>query len=373
MKKHAMAVIAAIILMFPACAEKQTLEQRLASPDAAVALQALDDLWRLGDNGANFLAAVNLLDKQETAERAAIALSRTGNETVDNIVLRGLNPGRDNTGRLFYLYLASKKRDIADRIGEDYISGNAATVPGMMIKLASAGRGREAAALLAGLPEITGRYPAIAAECLLLAAEKGTMNCMAQLEAYAAGNPSMRAFAKYAARKINPSYSVKYDMQDRVITENPYWKKYANNPVMPSVPGTYKSWHTANPDILVNNGTIYFYYRAGDGHDRMALATAGLEGFDGTIFGDYPKNPVIDIGRDSFDDLAVLDPAAMYFSKKVFLYYSGLGKGDDSIGLAISEDFCNFRKYRKNPVLTGRAPEVVVRDGLIYLYYVLPK
>jgi predicted GH43/DUF377 family glycosyl hydrolase len=142
---------------------------------------------------------------------------------------------------------------------------------------------------------------------------------------------------------------------------------------MPSVNGTFKSVHTANPDILTTNDMIYFYYRGGDGHDRIAMASVPYNSFDGTNFNDYPRNPVINIGNDSFDDLAALDPAAVFFRDRVFLYYSGLGKkSNDSVGLATSKDFYNFTKAPRNPVITGRAPAIVLKEGIIYMYYVMP-
>ena len=49
----------------------------------------------------------------------------------------------------------------------------------------------------------------------------------------------------------------------------------------------------------------------------------------------------------------MLDPSAVVFNGKIFLYYSGLGDGEDSVGLAVSKDGNNFTKYEKNPVLTG--------------------
>jgi predicted GH43/DUF377 family glycosyl hydrolase len=170
---------------------------------------------------------------------------------------------------------------------------------------------------------------------------------------------------------IRSSYKIKYDLVDRTITENPYWEKQGNAPVLPAIPGTFKAWHTANPDILVENGMVYFYYRGGDGHDRIAAASIPYEAFDGEKFNDYPGNPVINPGKNSFDDEGLLDPGTVFFDNRVFLYYSGMGMGDDSVGLAISKDFYGFRKYGK-PVIVGRAPDVVLKDGLIYMYYVKP-
>lgn len=210
-------------------------------------------------------------------------------------------------------------------------------------------------------------------EFLLLLGEKKYGPAYGFLEKTGRADAYLRPFAVWAMHRIKPVNKIIVDKADRIITRNPYWKRCGDRPVFPTVSGTFKSLHTANPDILATHDMIYFYYRGGNGNDRIAVASVPYFSFNGTNFNDYPGNPVVNIGHDSFDDLAALDPAAVFFRGHVFLYYSGLGKkGDDSAGLAISEDFYNFKKARKNPVLMGRAPDVVLRDGIIYMYYVLP-
>lgn len=81
--------------------------------------------------------------------------------------------------------------------------------------------------------------------------------------------------------------------------------------------------------------------------------------------------PIIDVGQPgSLDETDALDPAAISFKGKVWLYYSAIGNGPDSIGLAISDDGENFVKYGK--IMTGRAPEVILKDDRIFLTYQLP-
>jgi hypothetical protein len=52
----------------------------------------------------------------------------------------------------------------------------------------------------------------------------------------------------------------------------------------------------------------------------------------------------------------------------VHLYYSAIGPGDDSVGLAISTDGETGERFEKyGRVLVARAPSALVRDGKIYL------
>lgn len=374
MKKEIIFFAAIFILVLPvSCAYKPTLEDRLNSKDTATVRAALADVWRTGE--ANNLAfLVSLLDNNLIMEDAAIALSRLQTTAVDHLILRGGVDTFKTRGELFYLYLVSKKRPLKSVVylGEWKLEDPVAELLLYMIEIR---RDFLPLAWQRALPLLDNldpyECPAIAREYVMLLGEKGNMDFYISLQKYGEKYPQLKTFTTWAMRKIKPDYKIKYDLVDRTIRENPYWKKQGDGPAMPSKPGTFKAWHTANPDILVENGMIYFYYRGGDGHDRMAVASVPYDSFDGANFVDYPNNPIIDIGKDAFDDLAVLDPAVVYFNKRVFLYYSGLGKGDDSIGLATSKDFYNFKKYKK-PVLVGRAPEIVLKDGLLYMYFVKP-
>ncbi len=364
------------LFLSASCAEKQTLEKRLASPKHSTVKSALTDMWRTGDV-QNIAAVVSLLDKKEFAEDAAFALNNLDSSAVDKIVLSGLRPYENMSGRLFYLYLASKKRpvkEIAWQLNRAKFKDDISWMLALMIEARTTG---SPAALNEGFKTLekldTCDCPAAAREFFLLAGEKGGIDFYSNLEKFGKEHPDLKPVVIWAMHKIKPAMKIKIDASDRVIKSNPYWVKRGNAPVMPAIPGTFKSVHTANPDILTANGMIYFYYRGGDGNDRIALATAAESSFNGGNFTDYPRNPIVGIGNNSFDDLAALDPATVFFRDHVLLYYSGLGKkGIDAVGLATSKDYYTFAKYKKNPVLTGRAPEVVLKEGIIYMYYVMP-
>ena len=156
------------------------------------------------------------------------------------------------------------------------------------------------------------------------------------------------------------------------------WKHSDKNPVLPSTKektGFKCNW-TANPDILEFRGRRFLYYRGngilanrpGEYHDRLAVAELfGTDGNGGLCYRELNDGKmIVDVGKPGeFDCEHALDPAAVVFRDKVFLYYSGVGETSNTIGLAISEDGEHFTKY--GAVMPGRAPDVVVRDGKVYL------
>jgi len=151
---------------------------------------------------------------------------------------------------------------------------------------------------------------------------------------------------------------------------------HGEQPILPPSGEGWQSYWTANPDILEFQGRTLLYYR-GHGeipgrekkHDRIGVSEI-LEIGKGNLElqplndGDF----VVDVGAaDEFDGTNALDPATVEFDGKVFLYYSAVGAGPDQVGLAVSEDGVNFTKY--GSVLIGRAPDVVAKDGKIYMIY----
>lgn len=155
------------------------------------------------------------------------------------------------------------------------------------------------------------------------------------------------------------------------------WRHSAENPVIPAAGDTWKQRWTANPDVLDFADRRLLYYR-GNGvmpgrearnHDRIGVAEiAGLSA-DGLDLQELADGlPIVDVGeKDSFDSEHVLDPATAVFRGDVLLYYSAIGNGPDSVGLATSTDGIRFKKVGK--VLDGRAPDVVVRDEGISMLY----
>jgi predicted GH43/DUF377 family glycosyl hydrolase len=371
MKKAVTAIF--LLLMLASCAKKEpTTEQKLSSASAPVVLSGLTDMWRLGDS-LNMASAAALLDKKEFAEEAAFALSNLASPAVNNLVLSGMVDGRDNDARLLYFRLAFINNPADDfiisRVMAHYgkYKGNAAAA----VNLAA---GNESTALKAAAGFEKNKVflePGLAKEFILKIGEKRYASLYNFLESVCLTHRELKPFAKWAMHRIKKAGGISYNFSDEVIEKNNYFKKDLNNPVFQAVSGTYKAWHTANPDILVKDDILFFYYRTGDGTDRISLMTVPYQIFNGKNMIDYPNNPIIGTSQKGFDSRGVLDPSAVIFDGKVFLYYSGIGDTEDSIGLAVSKDGNNFEKYEKNPVLTGRAPDIILKDGVLYMYYVM--
>ena len=104
-------------------------------------------------------------------------------------------------------------------------------------------------------------------------------------------------------------------------------------------------------------------------HDRIGVAEIAEISRDSLKVLDLAGGlPIVDVGEaGAFDGKDVLDPATAVFQERVWLYYSAVGDGPDSVGLAISSDGIHFDKVGK--VLEGRAPDVIVKDGGIAMLY----
>lgn len=158
------------------------------------------------------------------------------------------------------------------------------------------------------------------------------------------------------------------------------WRHSDRNPAIPATGETWKKFWTANPDVLEFAGKRLLYYRGngfvaeGDGtrHDRIGVAEILSLGTDAIEIQDLNHGlPIVDIGEPgAFDARHVLDPATIVFRGEVWLYYSAIGDGADSVGLARSSDGIHFEKVGK--VLEGRAPDVVARDDGIAMLYQIP-
>lgn len=148
------------------------------------------------------------------------------------------------------------------------------------------------------------------------------------------------------------------------------------NPVIPAGKQMWGKYWTANPAVLHRHEEMLVYFRGNgltpvnqDRHDRIGVArikSISADSFDYEVLND--GNFIVDVGpKGSFDDSDVLDPGVVEFNGKIFLYYSGVGTGPHSVGLATSNDGIRFSK--RGSVFVGRSPSVVCADNKVYMIY----
>jgi predicted GH43/DUF377 family glycosyl hydrolase len=147
------------------------------------------------------------------------------------------------------------------------------------------------------------------------------------------------------------------------LKANLWWLRDPTNPVLPpGKPGTFDSTCCMNPFVLRKGDAYHLYYAGGDdkGRRRICLATAHVDDLSRW----ERHGPLFDLGDPgSFDaNWCVLPHVVQFAPDRWHLYYTGnCGRGEGpsafpGIGLAVSEDGRNWRKYEAIPLIgrTGR-------------------
>ncbi len=150
------------------------------------------------------------------------------------------------------------------------------------------------------------------------------------------------------------------------------WERLSREPYLSPAQGTLASQAVTTPDVLVMDGEVILIAGAvAEGRERLIrlpLEPAGLDRGAGASV--RQALLLLDAGPHDYDRDHVYDPAAVSTPEGVLLFYSAIGREADSIGEAIWQDGHTIVKADQ-AVCRGRAPEVVLRDGKLYLYYVL--
>ena len=116
------------------------------------------------------------------------------------------------------------------------------------------------------------------------------------------------------------------------------------------------TWAGASCAIpLDTEGNFRIYITGKDIYNRSRIGTAILN-LKNIIVSELSENPVIDLGeRGTFDENGTSYPFVLTKDNKYYLYYLGWVQGVqvpwyNGLGLAISSDGINFKKYSRAPV-----------------------
>lgn len=138
--------------------------------------------------------------------------------------------------------------------------------------------------------------------------------------------------------------------------------------------GTLAPDAVTTPDLLeIAGGYILLVGAVSGGTERLiSLALDKEDLFQDSITEKLDQAKLaLQPGPADHDLYHVFDPATVSVNGRNYLYYSAIGKGSDSIGLAISTPNDQYEK-RQNSLITGRSPEIVLTPDGFFLYYVLP-
>ena len=151
-----------------------------------------------------------------------------------------------------------------------------------------------------------------------------------------------------------------------------YWNPDFDGPYLSPQKNTVAPDAVTTPDFLYTKGEMVYYIGAVEaGRERiirLSPSDTDLERPSPHLLSS--ASVVLNTGPYDFDCYHVYDPATILWNEKIYLFYSAIGKGSDSIGLAVSDNGREFTKM-DHPVLTGRSPEVVYLNRQWYLFYVL--
>jgi predicted GH43/DUF377 family glycosyl hydrolase len=163
-----------------------------------------------------------------------------------------------------------------------------------------------------------------------------------------------------------------FDTKGAGEKNNSLWRRHPSNPILKPTPGTWSGEWIANETIIqVGDEFLMFLDGKMGPVERIGIAHAKVSNFDGVNWEEYEGNPILDIGPGGYDHVSVLDPSVLWFGDKLWMYYTGLGGPPDRICLALSNDGYHWDKHLENPILNGRCPHALIKDGVLHLFYLV--
>jgi sucrose-6-phosphate hydrolase SacC (GH32 family) len=138
--------------------------------------------------------------------------------------------------------------------------------------------------------------------------------------------------------------------------------RYTNG--KPLSPGPY-----GTPTVWVEGPTWYLFYERGDLGIWLAKST------DRKVWTNVQDEPVIAMGPETYDRHAVALNQVIKYRGKYYGYYHGTGEKpwrDWNTNVAMSTDLVHWKKYPKNPIVTGdKSSGILVYDGRQYRLYTM--
>lgn len=132
----------------------------------------------------------------------------------------------------------------------------------------------------------------------------------------------------------------------------------------PLSPGPY-----GTPTIWLEDGTWYLFYERGDLGIWLATST------DRKIWTNVQDDPVIAMGPEAYDRHAVAVNQVIKHEGRYYAYYHASAHqpwSDWSTNVAVSTDLVHWKKYPKNPIVSGnKSSGILVHDGRRYRLYTM--
>ena len=154
----------------------------------------------------------------------------------------------------------------------------------------------------------------------------------------------------------NPTLNVPPAIGYATSPDGLQWTKYANNPVMRPISGSWEAEGLFTPVVIFDGVSFRMWYSANDA--SYVSATGYATSPDGINWTKLSANPILRLGASGTWDDAEASVASIIFDGTSYkMWY--LGQSGDyvyRIGYATSSDGMNWTKYTNNPVLNAGPP-----------------
>lgn len=131
-------------------------------------------------------------------------------------------------------------------------------------------------------------------------------------------------------------------------------------------PRLFHNWDTKliESHTTLPIGVAYrMYYCGHNGHWQIGVA----DSINLTTWVRSKHNPILKLGKQSWENMDVADPHVLHYGSLYFLYYAGKGT-EWQTGVALSEDGFKFQRYEHNPILTVNEKQCdggIVLSGIV--------